>query len=204
MISDDTYRTITANSRLIYKEKNSKFISLAIPVSAEIEVNERLRAIKKEFHNANHHCFAYRLGSDKKIFKYSDDGEPSGTAGKPIFGQILSFDLTNILIVIVRYFGGTKLGVSGLINAYKTAARNLLTDSIITTMTIDEDYDIFFDYKSVNSVMKILKDFNVKPFNSNFENGCFVRISVRKNESTRLISRLCNIKDISISLVKEF
>jgi len=201
---DDTYRTIAANSRLIYKEKNSKFISLAIPVNTEIEVNRRLRAIKKEFHDANHHCYAYRLGYDKNIYRYNDDGEPSGTAGKSIFGQILSFDLTNLLIVVVRYFGGTKLGVSGLINAYKTAARNLLTDSIIITKTIDETYNIAFDYENMNLVMKILKDNDIKPLDSNFENSCYVRISVRKTLTEKLKNKLSNIKSLKISLVQEF
>jgi uncharacterized YigZ family protein len=204
MLFDDTYRTIAANSRLIYKEKNSKFISLAIPVKTEIEVNEHLRVIKKEFYDANHHCYAFRLGSDKNIYRFNDDGEPSGTAGKPIFGQILSFDLTNLLIVVVRYFGGTKLGVSGLINAYKTAARNLLTDSIIITKTIDETYNIVFDYKNMNSVMKILKDNDIKPLDSNFENICYVRISVRKTLTEKLKSKLSNIRGLTISLVQEF
>lgn len=203
MLVDDSYRTIIANTRSIYKEKNSKFISTAIPVSTEIEIIEHLKAIKKEFYDASHHCYAYRLGPDKKIYRYNDDGEPSGTAGKPIFGQILSFDLTNLLIVVVRYFGGTKLGVSGLINAYKTAARNLLTDSIIITKTVDETFTLLFDYENLNSVMKILKDKNIKPIENDFKSKCFLRISVRKKITEELLNKLCKIKGLTISIVQE-
>jgi uncharacterized YigZ family protein len=201
MLLDDTYRTIDVNSKWIYKEKSSKFISLAIPVNSEVEVNECLRVIKKEFHDANHHCFAYRLGYEKSLYRYSDDGEPSGTAGKTIYGQLLSFDLTNILVVVIRYFGGTKLGVSGLIHAYKTATRNLLTESDIAIKTVNEIFDVRFDYENMNAVMKILKESNAKLLENNFDKKCYIRISIRKSKSGLVIESLKKISNLTYSLI---
>jgi uncharacterized YigZ family protein len=202
MFSDDTYRTIKAISTRVYKEKSSKFIAIAIPVKGEEEVNEQLRTINKDHHDANHRCFAYRLGFSKEIFRFSDDGEPSGTAGKPIYGQLLSFDLTNILVVVVRHFGGIKLGVSGLINAYKTATRELLNDSEIITKTINDIFDVEFEYENMNTVMRILKESDTKPFENSFENKCCIKISIRKSKSDQVIEKLKKINNLTYNHIQ--
>jgi uncharacterized YigZ family protein len=197
MISDDTYRTIAATTNWVYKEKSSKFLTLAVPVSNEDEVNEVLKTIKKDYFDANHRCFAYRLGLNKELYRYSDDGEPSGTAGKPIYGQLMSFDLTNVLIVVIRYFGGTKLGVSGLINAYRTSSREAILSSEIITKTVNDVFDIEFFYEYMNDVMKILKENNIKPIENNYEHRCGLRISVRKSKSGLVIEKLKKINNLT-------
>jgi len=158
MIPDDSYKSISAISKGSYKEKGSKFFSFAFPVISEEEVKEKLAMLRKEYHDARHHCYAYRIGYDKQVFRINDDGEPSGTAGRPIYGQILSNDLTQILIVVIRYFGGIKLGVPGLINAYRTAAKDALDHTAIVTKPIKEEYQVLFEYTVMNNVMKILKE----------------------------------------------
>jgi uncharacterized YigZ family protein len=158
MFFDDTYQTISSSSQGIYKEKGSKFIALAFPVSSEKDIKMQLAALRKEYHDARHHCYAYCLGYDKSAWRVNDDGEPSGTAGKPIFGQIQSKDLTNILIVVMRYFGGIKLGIPGLINAYRTAAKEALGQASIVTRMVEEIYEVCFEYPLMNDVMKILKE----------------------------------------------
>ncbi|MFA6704639.1 MAG: YigZ family protein, partial [Bacteroidales bacterium] len=158
---DDTYLTIEEKSQGIYKEKGSKFIALAFPVSNEDNVKEIIKSIKKEYFDARHHCYAYIIGHDKSVFRMNDDGEPSSTGGKPIYGQLLSNNLTNILIVVVRYFGGIKLGVSGLINAYKKAALDSINNAKIIQKTLNEVYSISFEYTLMNRVMKVLKDFDL-------------------------------------------
>ena len=154
MLFDDTYKTIKSPAQGIYKEKGSKFISFAYPVKTESEVKLLLEENKKEYYDARHHCFAYILGYDKSAWRLNDDGEPSGTAGKPIYGQLQSFDLTNTLLIVVRYFGGIKLGVSGLINAYKSAAKDALQNSSIIENTINELYKLIFPYEMINESMK--------------------------------------------------
>jgi uncharacterized YigZ family protein len=197
MFSDDTYRTIAATTNWVYKEKSSKFLTQVIPVTNEDEVNEALKSIKKDYFDANHRCFAYRLGFNKELYRYSDDGEPSGTAGKPIYGQLLSFDLTNVLIVVIRYFGGTKLGVSGLINAYRTSSREAILSSEIITKTINDVFDIEFAYEYMNDVMKLLKENNIKPMENNYENRCGLRFSVRKIKSDLVIEKLKKINNLT-------
>jgi len=155
---EDTYKTISQSSEGIYKEKGSKFISLAYPVTSEDQIREIVQFLKKEHHSARHHCYAWRLGHEKTHFSANDDGEPSSTAGKPILGQIQSFDLTNILIVVVRYFGGTLLGVSGLINAYRNAALDAINQAEIVELLVEQQLLIEFGYESMNEVMKIFKD----------------------------------------------
>jgi uncharacterized YigZ family protein len=202
MLSNDTYRTIEKISSGLYKEKSSKFISIAIPVTSETEVNEQLKVLKKDYHDANHCCYAYRLGFNKLVFRYNDDGEPSGTAGKPIYGQILSNDLTNILVVVIRYFGGTKLGVSGLIAAYKSAAKIVLENSIFITNTVDEIFTIEFDYENLNDVMKIIKENNLKQLSGSFENICFIKFSVRSSNSQHIISKFEKIKKLTLNHIQ--
>jgi uncharacterized YigZ family protein len=199
---EDTYKTITKTSRGVYKDRGSKFIAIAYPVGNEEDVKMKLTELKKEYHDARHHCYAYQLGFDKSAYRINDDGEPSGTAGKPIYGQILSKDLTNILIVVVRYFGGIKLGVSGLINAYRSAARDALEDNSIITKTINEIFEIRFDYPLMNDVMKILKDEKLRQLTRNFELTCLLTFSVRKSDATRIQDKFRKMHGLDIKHVK--
>jgi|ERR1017187_4649748 uncharacterized YigZ family protein len=158
---DDTYQTIAVPAEGIFKDKGSKFIAYIFPVNSEAEIKEIIVKLKKEHHTARHHCYAYRLMPDKSVFRSNDDGEPSGTAGKPILGQIQSNDLTDVLIVVVRYFGGTLLGVSGLIKAYKSAALDAINNSKIIIKTINETIEITCTYEQLNNVMRIVKQENL-------------------------------------------
>ena len=186
MLFDDTYKTITQTSSGLYKEKGSKFIALAYPVTNEDAVKEILAELKKEYYNARHHCYAYVLGPDKSAWRVNDDGEPSGTGGRPIHGQIQSFDLTNILIVVVRYFGGTKLGVSGLINAYKSAAKDALSQAEIIEKTVNEVYKLEFPYEEMNDIMRIIKEEDIQILDNQYNEACIIIYSIRKNEADRI------------------
>ncbi len=186
MLFDDTYFTINSRATGIYKERGSKFLATAIPVKDENEVKQELELIRKEYYDARHHCYAYVLGFDKAAWRANDDGEPSGTAGRPIHGQIQSHDLTNILIVVVRYFGGIKLGVSGLINAYKTAASDALSNAEIVERTVDEFYEIKFNYEAMNDIMKIVKDDGLHLVNTQFDLECSLTFKIRKKEADRV------------------
>lgn len=194
---DDEYRTIQAKSEGLYKEKGSKFIALAFPVKDEIEIKVILQELRKSYYDARHHCYAYRLEPDKKKFRSNDDGEPSGSAGKPILGQLHSFDLTNILIVVIRYFGGTKLGVSGLINAYRTAARDAIENTTILTETERKVYKIKFDYIRLNNVMKIIKDEKPEILFQEFEMDCQMTLSIRISEADKLIGKLKKVETLT-------
>lgn len=196
MLFDDTYQTISTTSQGIYKEKGSKFIALAFPVSSEEDIKIKLAHLRKEYHDARHHCYAYCLGVDKSAWRVNDDGEPSGTGGKPIFGQIQSMDLTNVLIVVVRYFGGIKLGIPGLINAYRTAAREALGNASIITRIVDETYEVSFEYPLMNDVMKILKEEHADILGQEFENTCKIRFSIRRSSGMKITSRLQKIPGI--------
>lgn len=183
---EDTYKTISSLSEGLYKEKGSKFLAFAIPVETEAEVKEKIAQIKKEYYDARHHCYAYILGYNKSAYRINDDGEPSGTAGRPIYGQLLSKDVTNVLLVVVRYFGGIKLGVSGLITAYKTAAKDALENAQIIEKIVQEPYKITFDYIYLNSVMQILKDESVQILHQGYEENCVVNFKVRKRDADRI------------------
>ena len=159
-MQDDTYKTIDAISESIYTEKRSKFISIAIPVRTHEEVKEYLAEYQKKYYDARHVCYAYMLGPDRKDFRANDNGEPSGTAGRPILGQINSHELTDILVIVVRYFGGIKLGTSGLIVAYKTVAAQALDEASVLEKTVDEDVTVMFEYPFMNDVMRIVKEEN--------------------------------------------
>jgi len=201
MLFDDTYNTISSPSQGIYKEKGSKFIALAFPVSSEEDIKMQLALLRKEYHDARHHCYAYCLGYDKSAWRVNDDGEPSGTAGKPIFGQIQSKDLTNVLIVVIRYFGGIKLGIPGLINAYRTAARDALENSLIVTRTIEEIYELQFEYPLMNDAMKILKEEHADILGQEFENACKIRFSIRRSSGTKITSRLQKVQGITTTFL---
>lgn len=194
----DLYRTIEKPVTGLFKDKGSKFLSFAFPVSSEDNIKERINQLKKEYFDARHHCFAYALGIKREIYRVFDDGEPSGTAGKPIFGQIQSHNVTNILIVVVRYFGGTLLGTGGLIHAYKTAAADALQHATIIEKTQNRFLLLEFDYLELNSVMKILKDENVAQSDHEFDNLCKMKISVRHLAADKLISKLEKVNTLKI------
>ena len=183
---NDTYNTISEACEGVYKDRGSKFIAYAFPVQAEKEVKEILLRIKKEHHNARHHCFAWRIGFKNPAFRANDDGEPSSTAGKPILGQLLSYGLTNILVVVVRYFGGTLLGTTGLISAYKKATANALENAGIVTLTVDKHFAVDFDYAEMNNVMQIVKLENLNVINSRYELKCHLEFSVRESEAEKV------------------
>jgi len=202
MLFSDSYFTIKQPAEGIYKDKGSKFISFAFPVINEIEIKAHLSGLKKEHPSARHHCYAWRLGADKSAYRANDDGEPSNTAGKPIFSQIQSKDLTNILIVVVRYFGGTLLGVSGLINAYKGAAANVLESSIIEEKFILFEYKIEFSFEDMNFVMKILKDCAGNLISQNYGDINFIIFQIKKAESEKLQNRISAVYKTKLSYIR--
>ncbi len=203
MLFEDTYLTIEKASEGIFKDKGSKFFAYAFPVSSEEKIKEHLAELRKLHPSARHHCYAFRLGAAKQAFRANDDGEPSNTAGKPILGQIQSKDLTNILIVVVRYFGGTLLGVSGLINAYKLAALDSIQNATIIEKTVDEVYELKFDYLQMNDVMKIIKDEHLQILHQNFELNGELSFSVRKSNSTKVYDMFSKISNLEIKFLKE-
>ena len=199
---EDTYKTIRYASQGVYKEKGSKFLAFAYPIATEAEAKARLEELRKQYFDARHHCYAYILGADKAAYRINDDGEPSSTAGKPIYGQLLSHDLTNIIIVVVRYFGGIKLGVPGLINAYRTAAKDAIDNAIIIEKNITEVYNLQFTYEQMNSVMKILKDEELPQSNQKFELDCSLDFSVRQSASTRVCDEFLKLKGVKLTLLR--
>jgi uncharacterized YigZ family protein len=195
MEESDLYRTIRAFSEGIYKEKGSRFISAAFPVSEESEIKPIIEEIHKQHHEARHHCYAYLLGTKPETWRTNDDGEPSGTAGRPILGQIRSFGLTNVLIVVSRYFGGTLLGVSGLINAYKSAAESALINAEKIDHIVHESYEITYPYVAMNDVMKIIKDEDIGQSGHSFDLECKINISFRLSSRDRILTRFSRIED---------
>ncbi len=195
---DDTYHTIAGPSEGLYKEKGSKFLAFAYPVHNTDEVKQHLEALRKEYFDARHHCFAYILGPTKDVYRVNDDGEPSGTGGRPIHGQLLSADLTDTLIVVVRYFGGVLLGASGLSNAYKTAARDAIEHAEIVEKTIDVRYRLQFEYVLMNDVMRIVKEFGLTPMNQDYNLDCRLELSVRQSQSVRLYDALAKLRAVTI------
>ncbi|MDT8393197.1 MAG: YigZ family protein [Bacteroidales bacterium] len=202
MLFEDTYHTINRSSEGLFKDKGSKFIALAFPVMTEEDVKQKLEEVKKQYHGARHHCYAWVLGFDRSAHRYNDDGEPSGTAGRPIFGQIQSFDLTNVLVVVVRYFGGTKLGVPGLINAYKTAAREALGAAKIIHHTVNDVYELDYEYPLMNDVMRVVKEDALKVIDQDFRIRCKLTIEVRKNDSNRIYEKINHIHGVHIKFIK--
>lgn len=194
---EDVYRTIESQSEGIYKEKGSRFIALAYPVVSEEQIRTIVAGLKEKYYDARHHCYAWRLGAGKKLFRANDDGEPSSTAGKPILGQIQSNDLTDILIVVIRYFGGIKLGVSGLINAYREAAADALRNAVVVEKTVDEQLRIRFSYLVMNDVMKIVKEISPEVLERNFELDCEMLLSIRQKDMPTLRFRLEQVESLS-------
>ena len=186
----DAYRSLEGPSEGLYKEKGSRFIALAFPVETEEEVKARVAQIRKEYHDARHHCHAYRLGYKGDVWRASDDGEPSGSAGRPILGQIDSVGLSDVLVVVVRYFGGIKLGVPGLIRAYKTATADALENAVIVQKIAGKNYRIHFDYLSMNAVMKVLKDMDLPQWGQEFGEQCSLCTRVRLSEVESFAEKL--------------
>jgi len=199
---DDSYNTLIIKSEGKYTEKGSKFLSFCYPVKSESEIKEVLANLKKEYFDARHHCYGYRLGWDKSVYRFNDDGEPSGTAGRPIYGQILSHDLTNVLIVVIRYFGGTKLGVSGLINAYKTATIEALSMNNIIEVEIKDEYEVRFQYDKMSEVMTCVKRFFVDIIESSYDLECKIRIRVSKTQTVGVYDALTKIENTEVNYIK--
>lgn len=198
MLFDDTYKTIKGISEGIFRDKGSKFIGYAYPIKSEAEIKEIVNKLKAEHTKARHFCWAIRLSTDRNVFKLNDDGEPSGTAGRPILNTLLSTDLTNILVVVVRYFGGTLLGVPGLINAYKNATIEALNANEIITKTVNDSYQIKFDYLVMNEVMRIVKDEALNVIAQHFDNNCSIEFEVRKSNLNQVLGKLEKIEGVEI------
>ncbi len=198
---DDTYKTLAAPSEGIYKEKGSKFLAFAYPIRSQEEIKAHLEQLRKDYFDARHHCYAYILGPRKDAFRANDDGEPSGTGGRPIHGQLLSADLTDTLIVVVRYFGGILLGASGLANAYKAAARDAIDHATIVEKTIDCRYRLSFAYETMNDVMRILKEFDLKPEKQDFNLDCSLEVSVRQSLSVRFYDSVANLRTVQVDVL---
>lgn len=195
----DTYRTLEAPSEeVLFKEKNSKFFGLAFPVTNEEEIKNILTEIKKAHFSARHWCYAYQIGTEKIQYRANDDGEPNNSAGMPIYGQIQSFDVTNVLVVVVRYFGGVKLGVGGLISAYKTTAQMALENATMIEKTIDKHFLIHFDYKNMNKVMRIIREKNLEIVNQKMELSCEIEIKTRKKNADMITDIFENLFEITI------
>jgi len=206
MIESDTYKTISKPSKeVLFKDKNSKFFGYAFPISKEDEIKNLIEAVKKKHHSARHWCYAYQLGTQEqeKTYRVNDDGEPNNSAGMPIYGQIQSFEVTNILIVVVRYFGGVKLGVSGLINAYKTAAQMALEASRIESKVIAKRISIAFGYANINKVMRIIKEKNLTVYNQKLELDCEIIILVRLNEISSVLESFESLYGVKTEVLND-
>lgn len=199
MEAKDTYKTIAKPSEeILFKEKGSKFFGYAFPVKTEDDVNKSLEIVKEKHKSARHFCYAYQVGTEPVYFRANDDGEPSNSAGMPIYGQIQSFELTDVLVVVVRYFGGTKLGVGGLISAYKTSAKMTLETAKIIEKTIDVIFEIGFDYKNMNKVMRVIKEKNLDILDQKLELDCTILISVRKSLANEIAGIFDSIYEVSV------
>ncbi len=197
----DVYTTISEPAKGIYKEKGSKFLAFGYPVMEEEQIKHHIQELKQKYYDARHHCYAWQLGLDDNHYRVNDDGEPSGTAGKPIHGQIRSHGVTNLLIVVVRYFGGTKLGTSGLINAYKCATADVLANAKMVEKTINNHYKVQFSYAVMNDVMRVIKEEEPDIINQQFDINCLMQLCVRQSKSGFLIAKLEKIESVSIDFI---
>lgn len=202
-MESDSYLTIKAFSQGLYKEKGSRFIGLVYPVSGPEEIKAILEKVRKQYHDARHHCFAWVLGRDKQNYRLNDDGEPSGTAGKPILGQISSHGLTDVLIVVVRYFGGKLLGVGGLINAYRSAAESAINNGEIVELFIQDFYELSFPYPALNGVMKIIRDEDINQSEQKFEHECCININFRRSKGEKVLKRFSRIEGLKYRLITD-
>lgn len=195
-MSEDTYKTITGLSEAVYTEKRSKFIAIAIPVRTHEEIKTHLEVYQKKYYDARHVCYAYMLGHERKDFRANDNGEPSGTAGKPILGQINSNELTDILVIVVRYFGGIKLGTSGLIVAYKAAAAEAIANADVIEKTVDKTIHFWFEYPFMNDVMRIVKEEEPEIIEQGYEMDCSMTLRIRSSLMPRLMARLSKVETL--------
>lgn len=198
MLFDDSYKTIESTSEGIFRDKGSKFLAYAYPIRSEEEVKPIIAKLRTENPKANHFCYAYRLTPNRSVFRVNDDGEPSGTAGRPILNCLLSEDITNILIVVVRYFGGTLLGVPGLINAYKNASIEAIKASTIVNRTVNDVYEAYFDYLQMNDVMKLSKEENLQILAQQFDTSCILKFEVRKAQLNQVLSKFDKIEGLKL------
>lgn len=196
MLFDDTYKTISGPAEGLFRDRGSKFIGYAYPVLSEDEVKSILGGLRTEHAKARHFCWALRLSPDRSIFRIQDDGEPSGTAGRPILNTMLSADITNVLIVVVRYFGGTLLGVPGLINAYKTAAAEAVKAANVIEKTVNDIYELHFDYLLMNDVMRLIKEERLNILSQDFDNSCVIKIEIRKSGLNTILGKIEKIDGI--------
>lgn len=196
MLFDDTYRTIESPAEGVFRDRGSKFLAFAYPIIHENELKNILLPLKNEHPKANHHCWAMRLGIDRSVFRINDDGEPSGTAGRPILNTLLSRDLTNLVVIVVRYFGGTLLGVPGLINAYKIATEEALKQAVVIEKTVNDIYTINFEYVQMNDVMKVIKDDALAIIDQVFDNDCSITVSIRKTQVNQVLGKLGKINSV--------
>ena len=195
----DLYKTILSDSKGLFKDRGSRFISLAFPVDSEAEIKKKIAMLRKEYHDARHHCFAWRLGPDMEQFRVNDDGEPSGSAGRPIFGQIQSRELTNILVVVIRYFGGTLLGVGGLINAYRSSAADALEHASIIEKRVENTVGLSFSYDAMNDVMSIVKDYDLQVDQQQFDLSCSLTLRVWSRLHQEVVEKLGKVESCTIS-----
>lgn len=198
MLFEDTYLTIEKASEGIFRDRGSKFLAYAYPIATEQDIKNIIAELKKENPKANHHCWAMRWSADRSVFRLNDDGEPSGTAGRPILNTLLSRNLTNLAVVVVRYFGGTLLGVPGLINAYRTATELALNEAVIIEKTVNDVYTIAFDYLQMNDIMRIIKEDNLEILAQQFDNSCAVKVSIRKMQVNQILGKLQKIPSVKI------
>jgi uncharacterized YigZ family protein len=197
MLFEDTYRTIENPAEGIFRDRGSKFLAYAYPINSENEIKGIVASLKAEHPKANHHCWAMRLGIDRAVFKLNDDGEPSGTAGRPILNTLLSRNLTNILVVVVRYFGGTLLGVPGLINAYKMATEEALIQAVVIEKTVNDIYAINFDYLQMNDVMRVIKEFDLIIISQQFDTHCSMQVSIRKMQVNAVLAKFDKLTGVN-------
>ncbi|MBE9586164.1 YigZ family protein [Mucilaginibacter sp. JRF] len=203
MLFDDTYQTIEKPAEGLFSDRGSKFIGYIYPIRSENDVKALLNQVKHEHPKARHHCWALRLTPDRSIFRLNDDGEPSGTAGRPILNTLLSHNITNVFVVVVRYFGGTLLGVPGLINAYKTATEEAIKQTTIVQKTVNDVYSIGFDYLQMNDVMRIIKDEALEIIEQNFDNQCSIILSIRQQQVNKALGRLNGIDGLKVKFLHQ-
>lgn len=199
---NDTYRTIDKLSEGIFRDRGSKFIAYAYPFRDEGSLKELIAVVKSEHPKARHHCWAYRLTPDRTVFRVNDDGEPSGTAGRPILNVLLSLDVTNVLVVVVRYFGGTLLGVPGLINAYKTATQEALANAKIVERTVNDIYRVAFEYPQMNEVMRVVKEEEVTVLVQDFVESCVLEVEIQQSRVNAVIGRLEKLEDATLTYLR--
>ncbi len=198
MLFEDTYLTIEKASEGTFRDRGSKFMAYAYPITTEQDIKSIVADLKKENPKANHHCWAMRWSTDRSVFRLNDDGEPSGTAGRPILNTLLSRNLTNIAVVVVRYFGGTLLGVPGLINAYRAATELALNQAVVIEKTVNDVYTIAFDYLQMNDVMRIIKEDGLEILEQQFDNTCAIKVSIRKMQVHQALSKLQKLSSLKV------